>query len=270
MPYVDLNGETRELTPGDTVVGSGNQAAWRLPSVDLAARHLVFTVGGSTAGGAGVLVRPFAPSALVTVNGRRIDRPTPLADGDLVCAGSAEFTYVADAAAPRQERPRREAWLVDDAEGVAYALQRKVFHLGRDAGSTVQVRDLEVSRYHADVRAEAGLHVLYSLGAAGTKVNGQAVHSTRILDEGDRIEVGPLRLRYTREEPGPNIHVTTGGEDYDLEISQVPTTRMNRIEEGGAFSQVQRSMRHPVMTRFAAVAVGVLLFALVVLIVLLF
>ena len=250
MPYLDYDGDTRELKTGDLVVGSGNQAGWRLQNVDLAARHLVFSVGPDGA----TVVRPFNTAAMVTVNGRRVEIPTPLADGDAIAAGSTEFLYVADAKMPRAKTPVRPttAYLVVDADEVAYLLHRKALHLGRDAGSTVQVKDPEVSRYHADVRTEAGLHVLYSMGEIGTTVNGVPVTGPRVLDEGDRIRIGEMELRYTRSKPPAPVHITAGGEDYDLEISQLPTGKVGRYQP-----PIER-LKKPRSLRIVAVIVAIM------------
>ena len=45
MGFIEYRGEVRELTPGETVVGSGSQAGWRLQQADLAARHFAVTTG---------------------------------------------------------------------------------------------------------------------------------------------------------------------------------------------------------------------------------
>ena len=255
MPYIDHEGETRELTAGDTVVGSGNQSAWRLQNVDLAARHAVFTVGAN----GGVTVRPFTPAAIVSVNGKRLGAATPLADGDIVAAGGTEFVYVADAATPRIRRASGPpvAYLVDEANAVAYMMQRKALHIGRDAGSTIQVMDPEVSRYHADIRVEAGLHVLYTMGTIGSQVNGKPVTEARVLDEGDRIRIGELELRYTRTPPPPDIRLSSGGEDYDLDVSQQPTGAV------GKYRHPIVRMKQPKALRIVAIIVALMAVATV-------
>ena len=228
MPYIDHEGDTRELKAGDMIVGSGDQSKWRLQNRDLAARHVVFTVGDN----GGALVRPFTPAALVTVNGKRIGSATPLAEGDVIGAGATEFVYVTDAEAPRAKRSSSVpvAYLVDEANAVAYTMQRTTLHIGRDAGSTIQVMDPEVSRYHADIRTEAGLHVLYSMGEIGTEVNGKPMTEARVLEEGDRIRIGELELRYTRTQPPSQIRLSSGGEEYDLDVSQQPTGKVGRYQ----------------------------------------
>ena len=243
MPYLKVDADARELVAGDLIIGSAAQAAWRVANKDLAARHLVVT----TAANGIVTVRPFTSGTLVTVNGRVIQGPTSISLGDYIGAGSANFAVVDRADAPAELPPQR-AYLIDEGSAIAYALQRKTLHVGRDAGSTIQVKDPEVSRYHADVRTEAGLHVLYTLGTTGTKVNGQPAGETRILEEGDRIEIGELRLRYTRGAPAPGMRVSSGGEDYDLGISQLPTGRAPRFEPNPV-----KQVSHP---RFLPIIIG--------------
>ena len=48
MPYLELNGDVHELSDGETTVGSGAQATWRLAAHDLAARHFVVMVDPSS------------------------------------------------------------------------------------------------------------------------------------------------------------------------------------------------------------------------------
>jgi pSer/pThr/pTyr-binding forkhead associated (FHA) protein len=62
----------------------------------------------------------------------------------------------------------------------------------------VLLHDPTVSRFHADVRAEAGAHVLYSTGATGTRVNGKRVNHPLVLDEGDAIEIAGSEFVFTR------------------------------------------------------------------------
>lgn len=249
MPYLDFEGDTRELLPGETVVGSGNQSSWRLQNVDLAARHAVFEIGP----GGEATVRPFTASVLLTVNGTRVERPVRLRQGDVIGAGSTSFVYIDTPAAPHTRPSPVEAHLIDEAGGVAYALQRKAVHIGRDAGSTIQVKDPAVSRYHADVRTEAGLHVLYSMGAAGTRVNGSPIAETRILTDGDIIEIGELRLRYARGPAPVGLRVSTGGEEYDLDVSRLPTGRSGKFEPPSI-----EKLQHPKILRGVAIIVALL------------
>src|SRR4051812_32680098 len=91
MPWLELNGNPRELTEGDTIVGSGAQANWRVQAVDLRPRHIVFT---RQPGSMEVTVRPFSPEDVVALNGRQVSSAAEvLRDGDVIAAGSGFFDF---------------------------------------------------------------------------------------------------------------------------------------------------------------------------------
>jgi pSer/pThr/pTyr-binding forkhead associated (FHA) protein len=115
---------------------------------------------------------------------------------------------------------------VDDTERVAYPVRKRTTSIGRDAASHVVVRDPTVSRFHVDVRAEAGEHVLYSMGSAGTTINGVRVSGPQLLEEGDEVALGGARFRYTREAVPSHIRVELGGGELDTVASVRPTLVM--------------------------------------------
>jgi pSer/pThr/pTyr-binding forkhead associated (FHA) protein len=119
-----------------------------------------------------------------------------------------------------------QAFLVNDGERMAFPVRRRTTSIGRDAASHIVLRDPAVSRFHADVRAEAGEHVLYSMGSAGTTVNGVRVSGPQLLEEGDQVGVGSAVLRYTRGPVGSQVHVELGGGELDTVASVRPTLVM--------------------------------------------
>ena len=193
MPFLDLDGEVRELAAGDTTVGSGTQAGWRVQNADLAARHFTITVHGTGP----AMLRPASAHGIVVVNGRQVPQGgATVAHGDVIAAGGARFRFIEDrkSALPDLPAPPGEGYLINEGERVAYPLSKKTVSIGRDAASHVLVRDPSVSRFHADVRAEAGEYVLYAMGSAGTRVNGHGVSGPRLLEEGDEIGVGEAMM----------------------------------------------------------------------------
>jgi len=237
MPFLEYDGTTRELAPGETLVGSGSQAAWRVTSADLAARHFSVTVDGSGA----ATLKPYSPQNIVVVNGRQVPvEGLPLSSGDRVAAGLAVFSFLAAQNSPRPQAaaPVGTALLVDDAERTVYTLRKRTVSIGRDAASTVVVRDPAVSRFHADVRGEAGEHVVYSSGAAGTKVNGEPVETPRLLQEGDTVAVGGTSLRFTRQAAPSGYSVSQGSEAEDDKQTRRDTiVAANAVTgEGGSYA----------------------------------
>ena len=213
MPFLESQGEVREIDSGELLVGSGTQAGWRIPSADLAARHFAVV-----AGAAGTHLRPLSTQHLVVVNGRAVGEPVALSDGDVIAAGTARFLFLERAEGRRPDgwdSPQREAFLVDERERQAYPLDRRAVTIGRDAASRVLLRDPTVSRFHADVRREAGQYVLYSMGSAGTQVNGRRAAGAQLLEEGDRIAIGDSTLLFTYTAPQGMTLVRGGDESED-------------------------------------------------------
>ncbi|NUQ19656.1 MAG: FHA domain-containing protein [Gemmatimonadaceae bacterium] len=231
MPVLETGGTIRELNDGETVVGSGANATWRLGGADLAARH--FTVALGDDGQA--TVKSCSTQNVVLVNGRQLGvRPLPLADGDTIAAGTARFVYAKDASSlrPATNADNSPAYLVDERARMAFPLARRSVSIGRDAGSIVVVRDPQVSRFHADVRTEAGAHVLYSMGSAGTLVNGHGVAAPRVLESGDKIEIGQTTLLFVRGNLPPGVKVSQGPVPAEEDWSRRPTVSAGVIDTG--------------------------------------
>lgn len=228
MPFLESQGEVREIDASELLVGSGTQATWRIPSADLAARH--FAISSSSAG---PVLRPLSTQHLVVVNGRAIGEPTPLADGDVIAAGTARFLFLERAEGPRPDAwdaPQRIGYLLHEGERQAYPLDRRAVTIGRDSASRVVLRDPTVSRFHADVRREAGQYVLYSMGSAGTQVNGQRAAGAQLLEEGDRIEIGDTTLVFTYREP-QGLTLVRGGDESEDTTSRRETVMHQRAVE---------------------------------------
>lgn len=95
------------------------------------------------------------------------------------------------------------AFLVSDRTGHAYPIGSTPLTIGRDSVSHVVVDDPSVSRFHAEVRAdERGRRPAYlfrSMGASGSRLNGDSAQSECRLAEGDVITIGNETLRFTQE-----------------------------------------------------------------------
>ena len=231
MPVLETSGTIRELTDPETIVGSGAAATWRLGGADLSARH--FTVSLGSDGQASV--KSCSTQNVVLVNGRQLGvRPLPLADGDTIAAGTARFVYAHDAASlkPPTEPTGGTAYLVNERDRIAYPLARRSVSVGRDAASIVVVRDPQVSRFHADVRSEAGAHVLYSMGSAGTTVNGYGLSAPRVLEPGDKIGIGQSTLLFTRGPLPAGVKMAESPAPATAEWSRRSTISSQAIETG--------------------------------------
>ena len=207
MPWLWLNGLTFELSRNETIVGSGTNAGWRIPSVDLRPRHFVVELKNGRAA-----VRPFSPHEVITVNGHQAaGEPVPLADGDVIAAGSAVFAYWQGEPQPREEiAPLMPpvAYLIDEAASKAYALDHTQTGIGRDPANLVALSDVEASRFHAEVRREAGGFVLHATGSAGTRLNGHQLSGPRLLETGDEIGVASRTYRFANGPLSPELSTT--------------------------------------------------------------
>lgn len=256
MSYLELNGERHALPDGQTVVGSGAKATLRLPNVDLAGRHFIITSRGDGA----TTLESCSPHHVVVVNGHQLTTEAiPITEGDVVAAGSAVFLFTDDASravSPRYTPAPPSAFLINESARTAYALGRRSASIGRDTASHIHIAEPTISRFHADVRSEAGEYVLYSLGSAGTQVNGERVAVPRVLSEGDRVEFGDTTLVFSRTAP-PGMQISEGDDANRSAVSERPTVAHMRVEE-----PIEPIDRGGVPT--FAIAVGVLLLIVVV------
>ena len=226
MAWLAFDVLTRELRDGELTVGSGADTDWRIATADLMPRHFVVTVRGND-----VSLRPCSSESVVVVNGEQLrGGPHRLADGESVLAGSGLFLFseTTPRSAPSTSSGPSQAFLVDDAASVAHPLISRSTPIGRDASNAIVVRDPTASRFHAEVRREAGGFALHSMGSAGTSLNGAAVLSPRMLGDGDMLEIAFTKLRFTRERLPENLTVASPHSVAHDETSRRPTLATER------------------------------------------
>lgn len=232
MPFLDSGHSSIEVTPGELLVGSGAQATWRVLNSDLAARHFTIKVGPDGS----ATLQPYSASTIVVVNGAAASPSgIPIRTGDVIAAGSARFYFVDDLEAPRPEvtdQQARPAYLIDEAERQAYPLAKRTVTIGRDVGAGIPLRDPAVSRFHADVRSEAGEYVLYSSGSAGTHVNDQRVAAPKLLAEGDVIRIGTSNFRFTRGGLPQGVAIARITEQEEDALARRSTVTLRTVRAG--------------------------------------
>ena len=82
-------------------------------------------------------------------------------------------------------------------QGRRFELTSPIVTVGRDTTNTIQVRDTEVSRRHAELRREEDAYALVDLSSSnGCYVNSQRVARQR-LRSGDRLQVGGTLMIFT-------------------------------------------------------------------------
>ncbi len=200
MAWLATEGAAHELADGETVVGAGPTATWRLESHDLAPKHFIVTVHGDRA-----TVRAATVESVVAVNGRQAGTSdAELRDGDKIDAGSARFAYSIAKPTRVSSATFGPAHIVEARSGVVHLLDGPSIGIGRDRTNAILVRDPTASRFHAEVRREAGGWVLHPRGSSGTAVNGRSVSAPERLEDGDKIEIAHVEMRFVVGAPAPD------------------------------------------------------------------
>ncbi|RME33732.1 MAG: FHA domain-containing protein [Gammaproteobacteria bacterium] len=90
----------------------------------------------------------------------------------------------------------------DKAEPV-FAIDRNPWRIGRSKGNDLILRDLSVSRRHAEILLleDGGLELVDLESLNGVFVNDDRVSRIRLRD-GDRVDIGDVRLHFTLKDPG--------------------------------------------------------------------
>jgi predicted component of type VI protein secretion system len=254
MAFLELDGTVQELGP-ETSIGSGSQATWRVASKDLAARHFTVRVNHE-----GVQVVPASPQAIVILNGEPVPiQGAAVKSGDVISAGAAHFIYLKKETDKRPELPTPNAlaYLVDAENRRAYPLNRRVVQIGREIGCNIVLKDTSVSRFHADIRAEGGQHVIYSMGSGGTKVGTHSVTHPRMLREGDEIRIGRSTFTFTRDKVPPGMKVVDLEEHADESFARRETVVYQKVVTGSQDAFVIKRSPVPMLVGIVIVLLGV-------------
>jgi pSer/pThr/pTyr-binding forkhead associated (FHA) protein len=148
----------------------------------------------------------------VKVNGRRIEAPVRLNDGDHILIGDYQLALQEEAAeepepsarpratAPDEPAPpARLVMLTPPAPGAEFALSGPRTRIGRAEDLEVWVNHRSISREHAEVVDDGERFRVVDLGSAnGLRVNGEEVRE-RALEPGDVLELGQVRFRFVGE-----------------------------------------------------------------------
>ncbi|MDQ3948977.1 MAG: FHA domain-containing protein [Gemmatimonadota bacterium] len=231
MAWLEYGGRLRRLAEGATVVGGTPSAGLHVGDADLLPRHFVLRVDRDD-----VFIRIWSLDSVVALNGRQIAaEECRLDDGDTISAGSAHFhiwrnepdlTPVTSESA--DNRPPK-AHLIDTRDNIAYPLDRLSTNIGRSTANVIRLKDPTASRFHAQVRREAGGFALHSVGSSGTRINGRRVGSPQLLEDGDEIEIAYTTLRYTRATPPEGVTIVSRTGDQAGEAAERPTIVRERM-----------------------------------------
>lgn len=267
MTWLEYNEALQELrADSEVVVGTGAQATWRLRRADLMPRHFIVAKTDD-----GVMIRPFSSEAVVTLNGRQIPCGAPelLHDGDVISAGSGDFRFWADAPGESQSGLKAPVvgHLLDLHGQSALSLQRVSTGIGSDESNALILDCDGASSFHAEVRREAGGHVLRIPESSSVKLNGHPVSSPVLLSEGDEIELADQRFRYTQKPLSTGVAATSQHRITSAALAEALPSASRRVKTTGTseLSSVV-TLRAPmravafVSSVIAAVAIATLLF----------
>ena len=231
MAWLEYRGRLRRLVDGETVVGGSPSAGLHVGDADLLPRHFVLRVAGDE-----VYLRIWSSDTVVAVNGRQIAADEcRLEDGDTISAGSIHFHIwrnepeLSPITIENTDSRPPKAHLIDTRDNVAYPLDRLSTNIGRASANVIRVKDPTASRFHAQVRREAGGFALHSVGSSGTRVNGRRVGAPQLLDDGDEIEIAYTTLRYTRATPPEGVTVVPRSAGEAGDGAERPTLVRDRV-----------------------------------------
>ena len=261
MAWLEYAGRLRRLPEGETIVGGSPATGLPVADADLLPRHFVLRVAGED-----VYLRIWSTDTVVALNGRQIaGDECRLDDGDTISAGSIHFHIwrsepeLAPITVENTESRTPPAHLIDTRDNVAYPLDRLSTNIGRASANVIRVKDPTASRFHAQVRREAGGFALHSIGSSGTRVNGRRVGTPLILEDGDEIEIAYTTLRYTRATPPEGVRIVPRSAEAGSDGSERPTLVRDRVS-------LRRlgyaAARHPLGMPVVALAGVLLLLAL--------
>jgi len=193
MTYLAFGTTMRQLGPGVLTIGSAPEAGWRILGHGLEPRHAI--VSQETGWGGRALIERGSPSAIIVVNGAEVSggRAT-LEFDDVVRLGTAEFTYRRTGASAGKGGP----YLKDRRRNRVYLLTQHIT-IGRDPSSTIVMKDVDVSRTHAEIVKEGEAFVLRPHGVSVVSLNGARVSRQATLREGDDISIADSTFRFTTD-----------------------------------------------------------------------
>lgn len=255
MPWLEYGGRMRKLPDGRAVVGSGPGADVIIEGADLLPRH--FHVEPTAEG---VRLRAHTAESVVAIDGRQIGTEWCSASfGAIISAGSTHFRVLLEPSASSRKiegaRPAT-AFLVDSAGSLAYPLDHRSTNIGRARSNHVHLSDPTASRFHAQLRREAGGWVLHPSGSSGVQVNGHRVGVPRLLEDGDEIELAFQAFRFVQGDAPPGTRIVPRSAEGDSSRTERPTVARERI----TMVPPSGRGRHPISTRLL---LGLLLFFLI-------
>lgn len=100
---------------------------------------------------------------------------------------------------PQNSGPTYQAYIIHAYEHRAYPLlDEESFWIGRSSDSDIVVREVFVSRKHAEIRPEGIGYTIYPVGSTQTLLNGIQITSHQALNHGDVINIGSMKFTFSQ------------------------------------------------------------------------
>ncbi|TMC18236.1 MAG: FHA domain-containing protein, partial [Chloroflexi bacterium] len=129
---------------------------------------------------------------------------TPLTSGGTNSIESQVTAQLSFVSSSPQAVDLSGVFMIRDGEraGESFVLDRPVLTIGRDSESDIVINDTSISRRHVEILCRSnGIYVQDLASRNGTRVNDEPLHELHLLEPGDIIYVGSIRLEYTLVEP---------------------------------------------------------------------
>jgi pSer/pThr/pTyr-binding forkhead associated (FHA) protein len=197
------------LAHAEYTLGRDDKAAIRLTDRNVSRRHAALRQA-TDANGTAWLLRDLDSYNGTYVNGARVAEEQPVKSGDVIQIGDYRIE-ISDAAvrptgpdavttgqfAAIHHRPDRLVVVLGPQPGQEFPLLGESYTIGRSEEASISINHASVSRIHAELYPLAvGRYEIIDKGSAnGIRINGVDLRQG-ILEAGDALELGDVRLRY--------------------------------------------------------------------------
>jgi two-component system, cell cycle response regulator len=122
--------------------------------------------------------------------------PGPFLDEDPDATMVASMGELDDELKKRRKRDRASVVVLAGTNvGEMYRLEGVEVVVGRASNANIRLNDDGISRRHARIFGEGGKYLIEDLGSAnGTLVNGLRIGGRHVLEDGDKIRLGPTTI----------------------------------------------------------------------------
>ncbi len=257
---------TLELGDEDYTIGRADDASIRLTERNVSRKHAVIKHKPE---GGGWLIEDGGSYNGIFVNGERIEQAVAFNPGDSVQLADYRLEIVdqqetapAVEEDPRKVRPDRLVMVIGPSPGQEYPLNVDRVGIGRAEDATISINHASVSRLHCELvqMGQGRWEVVDSGSANGIRINGVELRRG-IIEPGDALELGDVRLRYV----AAGKYYRPGAADLSQQLPAVPFDAMTPATTSGVAPQARKSGGSTVVMVGAIVAVLIVVGAYVML-----